>query len=62
MVEEWLLGDFDVYPYNLHHMKHDQINIELASLKAGKSIRAVVHFQLCENMSGNILLGEMVHE
>lgn len=60
MVDEWLRGDFDVDPYITHNMDHDQINTAFDLLKAGKSIRSVIHFQPNETMKVNNLPGIIV--
>lgn len=62
MVDEWLRGDFSVDPYITHHMKHDQINTAFDLLKAGQSIRSVVHFRPGDTMTTNTLPGEIVPE
>ena len=43
MVDEWVNGNFSVDPYITHHMHHKQINTAFDLLKAGKSIRSVIH-------------------
>jgi S-(hydroxymethyl)glutathione dehydrogenase/alcohol dehydrogenase len=60
MVDEWLRGDFDVDPYITHHMQHDQINTAFDLLKAGESIRSVVHFRPGDTMTVNTLPGKIV--
>ncbi len=60
MVDEWLRGDFDIDPYITHHMQHDQINTAFDLLKAGESIRSVVHFRPGETMTVNTLPGKIV--
>ena len=62
MVDEWMNGDFSVDPYITHHMHHNQINTAFDLLKAGKSIRSVIHFQPKETMTVNSLPGEIVPE
>ena len=62
MVDEWLRGDFSVDPYITHHMNHGQINTAFDLLKAGDSIRSVIHFQPNETMTVNSLPGEIVKE
>ena len=62
MVDESMRGDFSVDPYITHHMKHDQINTAFDLLKAGESIRSVVHFQPADTMSVNSLPGKIVSE
>lgn len=57
MVDEWLRGDFDVDPYITHNMEHDQVNTAFDLLKAGKSIRSVIHFRPNETMRVNNLPG-----
>ena len=60
MVDEWLRGDFSVDPYITHHMNHDNINTAFDLLKAGKSIRSVIHFRPEETMVGDDLPGEII--
>lgn len=60
MVDEWLRGDFSVDPYITHHMTHGQINTAFDLLKAGESIRSVIHFQPDETMTVNSLPGIVV--
>ena len=60
MVDEWLRGDFSVDPYITHNMTHDQLNTAFDLLKAGKSIRSVVHFRPSDTMTVNTLPGEIV--
>ncbi|MEM9794795.1 MAG: zinc-binding dehydrogenase, partial [Pseudomonadota bacterium] len=60
MVDEWLRGDFDVDPYITHHMHHEQINTAFDLLKAGESIRSVIHFEPEETMTVNSLPGTIV--
>ena len=60
MVDEWLRGEFDIDPYITHHMTHDQINTAFDLLKAGESIRSVVHFRENETMTVNSLPGKIV--
>ena len=62
MVDEWMRGDFSVDPYITHNMTHSQINTAFDLLKAGKSIRSVVHFRPGETMTVNSLPGEIVPE
>ncbi|MEM1361727.1 MAG: S-(hydroxymethyl)glutathione dehydrogenase, partial [Pseudomonadota bacterium] len=49
-----------VDPYITHHMHHDQINTAFDLLKAGESIRSVIHFRPQETMTVNTLPGEVV--
>ena len=60
MVDEWLRGDFGVDPYITHNMTHDQIDTAFDLLKAGKSIRSVVHFRPSDTMTVNTLPGDIV--
>ena len=60
MVDEWMRGDFSVDPYITHHMNHDNINTAFDLLKAGKSIRSVIHFRPEETMVGDDLPGEII--
>ncbi|SEB08819.1 zinc-binding dehydrogenase, partial [Rubrimonas cliftonensis] len=60
MVDEWLRGDFSVDPYITHHMTHGQINTAFDLLKAGHSIRSVIHFRPDETMTVNSLPGVIV--
>ncbi|SNT75399.1 S-(hydroxymethyl)glutathione dehydrogenase/class III alcohol dehydrogenase [Paracoccus seriniphilus] len=60
MVDEWLRGDFDVDPYITHNMTHEQINTAFDLLRAGESIRSVIHFQPSETMLVNNLPGVIV--
>ena len=62
MVDEWLRGDIDVDPYITHHMTHDKINTAFDLLKAGESIRSVIHFRSGETMTVNSLPGEVLPE
>lgn len=62
MVDEWLNGEFSVDPYITHHMNHNQINTAFDLLKAGESIRSVIHFQPDETMTVNSLPGQIVPE
>ena len=62
MVDEWLRGDFSVDPYITHHMNHNQINTAFDLLKAGESIRSVIHFQPNDTMTVNSLPGEILEE
>ncbi|MEM6415880.1 MAG: S-(hydroxymethyl)glutathione dehydrogenase/class III alcohol dehydrogenase [Pseudomonadota bacterium] len=62
MVDEWLRGDFDVDPYITHNMSHDKINTAFDLLKAGKSIRSVIHYQPRDTMTVNSLPGEIIPE
>ena len=43
-------------------MNHNQINTAFDLLKAGKSIRSVVHFQPGDTMRVNALPGEIIPE
>lgn len=60
LVDEWLGGAFDVDPYITHHMTHRQINTAFDLLKAGQSIRSVIHFRPDETMTVNSLPGVIV--
>ncbi|MBO6891620.1 MAG: S-(hydroxymethyl)glutathione dehydrogenase/class III alcohol dehydrogenase [Roseibium sp.] len=60
MVDEWLRGDFSVDPYITHHMNHEQINTAFDLLKAGESIRSVIHFRPSETLTVNSLPGQIV--
>ncbi len=60
MVEEWLRGDYSIDPYITHHMTHNQINTAFDLLKAGESIRSVIHFRPEETMLVNSLPGKIV--
>ena len=62
MVDEWMRGDFSVDPYITHHMMHGQINTAFDLLKAGESIRSVIHFRPSETMTVNSLPGQVVPE
>ena len=53
--DEWPRGDIDVDPYITHHMTHDKINTAFDLLKAGESIRSVIHFRSGETMTVNSL-------
>ncbi|TVQ53076.1 MAG: S-(hydroxymethyl)glutathione dehydrogenase/class III alcohol dehydrogenase [Rhodobacteraceae bacterium] len=60
MVDEWLSGAFDIDPYITHNMTHEQINTAFDLLKAGQSIRSVIHFRPDETMRHNALPGVIV--
>lgn len=60
MVDEWLRGDFSVDPYITHNMPHDHINTAFDLLKAGESIRSVIHFRPDETMRTNSLPGKII--
>ena len=62
MVDEWMEDKFSVDPYITHHMNHNQINTAFDLLKAGESIRSVIHFQPDQTMTINSLPGQIVPE
>jgi S-(hydroxymethyl)glutathione dehydrogenase/alcohol dehydrogenase len=62
MVDEWFRGDFSVDPYITHHMSHEQINTAFDLLKAGESIRSVIHFRPSDTLTVNSLPGQIVKE
>ena len=62
MVDEWMRGDFSVDPYITHNMGHGQINTAFDLLKAGESIRSVIHYQPSDTMTVNSLPGMIVPE